>query len=479
MKKKKFIIILLITITVIVVGYQYRHGVVLPPWLERVLGKTAEAGIDQHAQTPSLHIHEGEVVLSAPALKNIGITDAKIGRAKLGEFKITTGYPGMIVTRPGRTEIEISAPVAGTIVRIYYEPGQELPPNAPLFDIDLTNEDFVDTQTELLMLYQKSAIIEAELERLKPLATDIVPKTYRDTQFQKLELDTSITLQRKKLILYGLSDEIIDSELKDNRRIIKLMTVHVPEITDERIVPRMVISQNGNSELENGNSAKTLQIISLNVEKGMRVSSGNTLAKIADYSHLFIRGNAFDYDEAIISGTVKRSCAVTAVFDGHSGKEFVSDLCLRYVESRIDPQTLTLAFYVDLQNNRTDAGNTGFIDWKFKPGQRCELRMETDAIENCIVLPRTAIASEGAETSVFAYVRDEQEMKVWLKTPVHVIQQNQDFVAVANDGSLKLGRRVALEGASQLLVALNTSSGNSQIDAACAGHDHGPGGHSH
>ncbi|MDR1958363.1 MAG: efflux RND transporter periplasmic adaptor subunit [Planctomycetaceae bacterium] len=481
--KRKPLIILLIAVFLLlvpVICYSYRYGVEVPAWLKPFWRQSAAMDSHEkeeshdHAKTSASHSHTGEVTLSHQALRNIGITDAAIRTVSPGDFRIMASYPGIVVTRPGRSEIEISAPASGTIVRIYYEPGQILPPNAPLFDIDLSNEEFVAIQAELILMYRKLAIIEGELKRLKPLSEDISPKSYRDNIFQKLELETSITLSRKKLLLYGLTDAILDEELQKNGRIIRVLTICVPEVTEERIVPCIMISGGKVPDLRDisGRGASgPLQLVTLSVEKGMRVTVGSTLAVIADYSRLFIQGRAFDYDEGIIAENTDGKHPLEAVFEGHGGKQTVSNLPLRYIESQIDEQTRTLSFYVDLENRHTGERPSGFIDWKFKPGQRCELRIPSGTISDCFTLPRTAVAVEGAETSVFVYVHDEDGKKVWQKQPIHVLHQDREFVAIANDNSLKPGSRVAVEGASQLLVALNAASGGAAPDAH-AGHSH-------
>ncbi len=479
-------------------GYQFYTGTGVAAWVqglhatesEHVHGPECnhEAPADEHVHGPGCshdapaeegHDHAGELLLSDQALKNIGLTEKTILTLQKGQFFETTSYPGIVTARPGRSEVEIASPAAGTITRIYFEPGEALAPNAPLFDIDLTNEEFVDAQTQLILLNRKLAINEGELERLNGLAKDVAPKSQRDAQFQKIELETEIANTRNKLLLYGLTDEAIDTAICRDQSIIRLLTVHVPDVTDEQIIPfHSVTTQSGDKIMphtpgETGNATPpALQMMQLNVEKGMRVSNGQTLGKIADYSRLYIQGSAFAYDITMLADSLKGSCRVRAIFDGHGGGKQVADnLCLRSVGNVVDADNRTLSFLVDLPNARLD-DDSAFVQWLYKPGQRCELRLGTETIDDCFVVPNTAVVREGAETYVFRLEGVEQGRKVWEKVAVHVMTQNRDGAVLENDGSVEAGQQIAGVGAAQMLVALNTGSGKTELQSACSDPTH-------
>ncbi|MCL2348937.1 MAG: efflux RND transporter periplasmic adaptor subunit [Planctomycetaceae bacterium] len=511
MKKRLLYQLIIVVFGLVVigfVGYQYRHGVELPA-VAQWFGVQHEdtdscTAPDEHAWEGDVHSelghdHSNDLFLSDQALKNIGVTGETTVTLTLGRFRETTTYPGIVTAKPGRSEVGISAPAAGMITKIYHEPGDLLPPNAPLFDIDLTNEELIKSQTELISLDQKLEIIDAELKRLKSIAEEM-PKLYRESTFQKMETETAIANERNKLRLYGLTDEVIEREIRGEKSMIRLLTVHVPDVTETQIVPfHSVVTQNGETLMPHplsrsltdktfsDKSQPPLQLLQLDVERGMRVGSGQTLAKIADYSQLFIKGSAFDFDAGLLSESLKQNSPVTAVFDGHGKKEIVDSLCLRSIDNQIDPGQRTLAFLVGLPNKRLDDNlhdndsqnsDSQYVHWQFKPGQRCELRVGTESIDDCFVLPAAAVVREAAEACVFKYGGMEDGKKIWTKTPVHVLTQNQESIVIANDGSINAGQKIAGAGAAQMLVALNTGTGKIELTSACSDPTHDHSGHS-
>ena len=117
-----------------------------------------------------------------------------------------------------------------------------------------------------------------------------------------------------------------------------------------------------------------------------------------------------------------------------------------------------------LQDTTTPDGHR-FVTWRFKPGQRMQLRVPVEQWKDRIVLPVDAIAQEGAETFAFLQNGDHFDRR-----PVHVEYRDQLWVVVANDGSLFPGDTVALTGAHQMQVALKNKAGGG-VDPH-AGHNH-------
>jgi len=132
-------------------------------------------------------------------------------------------------------------------------------------------------------------------------------------------------------------------------------------------------------------------------------------------------------------------------------------------------QARTLAFYVRLPNQliRDVPSPNGlrFVEWKYRPGQRLQLRVPVERWEQQIVLPVDAIAQEGAESFVFL-----QNGSHFERTPVQVVYRDQTHVVVKNDGAVFPGDVVALRGAHQLQMALKNKSGGGADPHA--GHNH-------
>ena len=113
----------------------------------------------------------------------------------------------------------------------------------------------------------------------------------------------------------------------------------------------------------------------------------------------------------------------------------------------------------------TTPDGRGFVYWQFKPGQRTQVRIPVEEWTDRIVLPVEAVAQEGAEAYVFEANDDHFDRR-----PVHVEYRDQEWVVIANDGSLQLGNTVAMSGAHQMQLALKNKAGGG-VDPH-AGHNH-------
>lgn len=110
------------------------------------------------------------------------------------------------------------------------------------------------------------------------------------------------------------------------------------------------------------------------------------------------------------------------------------------------------------------------LNWRFKPGQRCELAVETETLQNVFVVPVDATAQEASETFLFEYDGTSDGKRIWRKRPVRVLHQTASEVVVANDGSIKPGAKIANRGAYQLYVALTNGGGKLQAACDCGNH---------
>jgi hypothetical protein len=128
-----------------------------------------------------------------------------------------------------------------------------------------------------------------------------------------------------------------------------------------------------------------------------------------------------------------------------------------------------LQFYVHLKNeivrDVTDEEGRRSVAWRYRPGQRLELRVPVEAWSDQLVLPVDAVAMEGADYFVFQENGDHFD-----RVPVHVKHRDRHWVVIANDGSLFAGDVVAWRGAHQMQMALKNKAGGG-VDPH-AGHNH-------
>ena len=424
---------------------------------------------DSAFQGPSL-----EIAFSPTAAKNIGLDDTAIATVEVVDFYKSLAFPAVVVERPGFSTITVPSPVSGVVVRIYHETGVAVEPGEPLFDILLNQQELVKAQTEFIALLKRRQINAAELERLSGLDPQIVPRQRRELEYEKLQIDSEIEIQRNVLLLQGLNESDITDSLETNGTMIRAMTVYAPPLIREDNVASKAHADDGEEHI--------FTIDELYVTPGKNVTVGDSLCRLFDYCKLAIRGKVFAANERFLVQALASKSRVTATFEGNGNREIVKDLVLRSIDNKIDESSGTLFCYVDLKNHFTTYivnGETNprrYTKWHFKPGQRGELNIDYEPLLNCIVLPIDAVARDLQEFYVFEWVGEEDEKKIWRKTSVLVLHQTKDVVVIANDGSLFPGANIAARGAGFILAALDAmnqrNAGGSVGIQTCHDHDH-------
>ena len=121
------------------------------------------------ATTATCSLDTGDsLLLSALAQKNVGLTTVKI---ELRDFDRTVSVPAMVVEQSGRSQIAVSAPMGGIVAHIYPIRGEAVEPGAPLFDLRLTDEQLVATQTSFLQTREQLDVITKEVVRLEQVTS--------------------------------------------------------------------------------------------------------------------------------------------------------------------------------------------------------------------------------------------------------------------------------------------------------------------
>lgn len=407
------------------------------------------------------HDESSSIELSEQARKNIGL---KTGKVQLGTFTRTIPIPGIVVERRGWTKSQIVAPLTGIVTKVYVIEGEALRPGQPLFDLRLTHEDLVQAQVEFLKIAEDLDVVNKEIERLRP-ATEkgsIPQKSLLDRVYEQQKLTGAQRAQRESLLLHGLSSQQV-GEILETRTLRSNLTVYVPE----------VLSGGNTSQPTSKPAAHAREglfsVEELKVETGRLVSAGDQLLSLADYSELYVEGNAFEQDGQLVADALREGWKITAIVENHtpSGTK-VPDLSILRLSDEIDSATRTLHFYLRLSNEKTrDAVVDGhrFINWRFKPGQRTQLLVPVEEWPKRIVLPADAVVQEGAESYVF-----QQNGNHFDRRSVHVEYSDLVSVVIAQDGSLFPGDTVALTGAQQMQMALKNKAGGAPDPHA--GHNH-------
>ena len=147
------------------------------------------------------------------SLKNLGLTEKYLSPIVLSDFYRTVTFPAIVVAKPGRTDIHVSSPMIGIVQHVHAVSGEAVVPGDKLFDVRLTYEDLVDTQTQLLKNLADIVVEERELARREEVTRSgaVASKMLLERKYALQKLQTSIGAQRAALKLHGLTEEQNDT----------------------------------------------------------------------------------------------------------------------------------------------------------------------------------------------------------------------------------------------------------------------------
>lgn len=432
------------------------------------------------------HDHEAEekenadrLWLDDASLFNIGIKQDGELTLKFQEYRKSFRMPGVVREIPGRSINNIAVTVSGIVAKVEAKQGESLCPGDALLEIQLTHEEAIQCQTELITLLQKQDIIRMEEQRLGSLAEGIAPKQQRELLLQKVSNDAAIESQKNLLKIHGFTEKMIEETVIGKRQTITRFVVRVPEIDEEGITVQTSRQHSGNDKKEH------YQILEkLLVNKGDSVRTGDILCQISDLRTLQIEGKVFASNENIVNEAFLKQSPVVAIFADavKAGvRETINHLMIARIDNFIAQETQTVSCWINLPNGKLtlseeQANPSGVsscdektIQWRFKPGQRCELAIGYETIKNCFVLPPEAVASDRSNAFVFELSEIHEGKKVWTKRPIRILYRASDAVVVACDETIRPDMKVAKTGAEQLYIALGSGSG--KLQSACE-HDH-------
>lgn len=397
------------------------------------------------------HVEESSIELSPNALKNIGFQAVTV---ELGSFERKISIPAIVAEQPGRTRVHITAPLTGVVTAIFVVQGQAIEPNSPMFEMRLTHEELVATQQDYLKTAESLVVVDREIARLESLGEGVIAgKRILEQQYEKHKLEAILRAAEQALFVHGLSEEQV-RDILQTRKLLRSLTIRAPEhshASDDCPADHLFHVQN------------------LPVSVGEQVEVGQELAVLADHCELLVEGSAFEDDANRLRDAAREGWNVTAkLLVGDRESEAIEGLKLLYLADHIDPDSRAFRFYLRLPNEIVldqQSSERRFIEWRFKPGQRMELRVPVEKWEDRIVLPVDAVVEEGAEAYVYRQNGDHFD-----RVPVHVEYRDRDSVVIANDGSLFPGDIVAGHGAYQIHLALKNKAGGG-VDPH-AGHQH-------
>ncbi len=423
------------------------------PWPTDAAGDQAatharDAARDDHSAATG---PAASLEVSEQGRKSIGLSLAKVAPR---DFVRTVVLPAMVVERPGRSELTVSAPVTGIVTHIHPIRGEAVRPGDPLFELRLTHEDLVEKQSSLLRAVEELDVLKLEIARLEQVTASgaLAGKTLLERQYERQRLEAALRADKQALVLHGLTEEQVASII-EQRMLLPSLTLATPPFPNHGAV-----------------HDDFYEVAQIFVKQGDHLVAGTPLATLSDYCELYIEGRAFEHDAPALTAAIAEQSAVSALVEGSGGqKTEVAGLRILYVEGRVDPDSRALKFYVALPNEmvRNETADNGhrFIAWRYRPGQRVELLVPVEQWTNRIVLPVEAVVQDGVESFVFLERGSRFE-----QTNVHVEHRDSQWAVIANDGSLFPGDLVAATGAYQIHLALKAQADGGPDPHAGHGH---------
>jgi membrane fusion protein, heavy metal efflux system len=398
------------------------------------------------------HVDAVDSIKPSPvAWKNIGL---RTGVVIPSDHVRTVSVPAIVVERPGRSQIQIAAPMTGIVTQVYPVERESIEPGQPLFDLRLTHEDVVSKQSEFLTQLQNADVLQKELKRLQDIGEGVIPgKRIIEQQYELDKVTSQLGSIKQSLLLHGMTDQQIE-QIEATRKLVQSTTVVAPPYAENH---------------EHLDALHQYHVQKIQVDRGQSVTAGQLMGILADHCLLYVEGQAFEDDALRLVEAAKeeKTIAVKPLTGSRQSSEAM-DLEIQSVADQVESQSRALKFYLLLPNQPTETSASSspeFVSWKYRPGQRMEAHVPTtDVLRNKIVLPPSAVAIDGINAFVF-----EQNGDHFDRIDVHVLFRDKNVVVLENDGKLA-GATIALSGAYEMHLELKNQAGGA-VDPH-AGHSH-------
>jgi cobalt-zinc-cadmium efflux system membrane fusion protein len=337
---------------------------------------------------------DGAVELTPEQLKAVGVTEVE---AKAQTEPTYLDVNGATAYNPN-TLTPVRSRFQCLVSKVYVQVGDVVHKGDPI--VDLFSTDLAQAKSTYEVGLAQWTHDSAQLARLEPLYKQkaISEKDYFDAYNDEQKSRLMYKVARDNLIVYGLSDNEINSLEKEEGSRKARMTLHSP--ADGLVITRDVV-------------------------EGSLYDTTNVLVTIAPQDKLWVLGNVYESDQDKI----------------HVGQPweirfpFLADVLSRtieHVDMRVNPTTKTIQI-------RTTIPNPG---GKFKADMLVRGKVALPPQDGRTIVPRQAVILQGTEAHVF--VRDPNDPSKFRRKNVVLAQESHDQVIIAQ--GLTPGERVVDRG---------------------------------
>lgn len=399
------------------------------------------------------HSADAHLVLDPVAARNLGIrTETVHPQIYHDQIKI----PGLVIVDPDR-EFEISAPAMVRILELDARVPAAVGPGERLAVLELADPEIRSVQMEAVAVRARQLADLTEQERLtRYLASLRAAEVSAEAEIGRVSADLRVVEARldaqrstRDALLAALRtagfDEQQLQDLAERGRVSTHITVSVPAAT----------------------GMSSLEVVDRPVHQGQTVPAGATLYRLVSLEQLWVKGEAFEADLAVVRRAAREGLPVTLLFPAEDRQ--VRDLRIVAIEGESDGANRVTHFFVELPNEligeRVNAGQR-YQEWVHRAGSRVQILVATQQVGRRYVIPAGALVCETGRAWVF--VKEDGE---YLRLPVSVESIGARQAVLPLDCGLAPGDALVVRGALQLNLTLDQQQGPQAVDPH-AGHSH-------
>ena len=178
----------------------------LSKWIDHTLISRRKAPAGEESSDPHVggapNVEATSLMLTPQSRLNLGLTDEYLKPVELTTYSRAITVPAVIVPKPGRSQIVVASPLNGVVTHVHAVTGEAVLPGELLFEIRLTYEDLVETQTLYLKTLSELEVENREITRLEQATQSgaISGKSLLERRYAKEKLEAHLRSLRERRI---------------------------------------------------------------------------------------------------------------------------------------------------------------------------------------------------------------------------------------------------------------------------------------